>query len=61
MKKINWLKFKAYRYNNDSIAIIPYLCIHYYKYKGLKSISCVKWNINFGWLVFGVLLTNSHR
>jgi len=55
------MRIKIYRYQGVSIAILPFMAIQYYKYKGLTSIGCIKYNLNCGWLIFGIQIYTTHK
>lgn len=57
----NGWQIGVYKYNNGSFAVFPYLNIGRYKYQGDTSIGCLKWNITFGWIVFGFFANNKYK
>lgn len=52
--------YSLYKYNNKTIAILPYFMIQRFKYQGVTSIGCIKCQIQMGWLIFGFTIGYNH-
>ena len=58
--KNNLPKFSAWKHEN-AICLLPYLSIQWYKYQGVTSNGCIKFQINFGWILFSMGLMWCHK
>lgn len=58
--KNNLPRFYFYKYNTG-ISILPHLGIQWHKYQGSTSKGCLKFQINFGWIIFGAGIIWNHK
>jgi len=54
---VNW----NFYISKTGVCVLPYLGIHYYKSQGETSIGCLKYMINFGWIIFNCQISTKHK